>query len=102
MILTRRNIIGLLALSSAFFAVPAMAAPQVETMASQPVDAPYVQYAQSVISPSKAKSIAARAVPGAKFVDITRSGDQYRVRMLRKDGQVVDVLIDATTGRVLN
>ena len=100
-----------LALTTA--AVPASAAPSlVSSMTSGPfaaeaspsstVNAPYERYAQNAISPSKAKSIAASRVPGAKFVDISRSGGQYRVRMLRKDGRVVDVLIDATTGRVLN
>ena len=62
----------------------------------------YVRYAQKAISASQAKSIAAKRVRGAKFVDISRSGGKYRVRMLRKDGRVVDVLIDAATGRVLN
>jgi uncharacterized membrane protein YkoI len=60
------------------------------------------RYVQNTISPSKAKAIAAQRVPGAKFVDISRSGGQYRVRMLQKNGKVIDVLIDAATGRVLN
>ena len=107
--------IGLLALAGTVIAAPAYAAPHNSTHhavqnAVQTHAAPhamghamgYVQYAQKAISPSKAKSIAARRVPGAKFVDISRSGGQYRVRMLRKDGRVVDVLIDAATGRVLN
>lgn len=61
-----------------------------------------VYHAQGTISPSQAKSIAAKRVKGAKFVDISRSGGTYRVRMLRKDGRVIDVMIDAATGRVLN
>ena len=103
--------IGLLALAGTVIAAPAYAAPHnsthhavqnaVQTHAASHAMG-YVQYAQKAISPSKAKSIAARRVPGAKFVDISRSGGQYRVRMLRKDGRVVDVLIDAATGRVLN
>lgn len=60
-----------------------------------------IYHAQGTISPSKAKSIAAKHVKGAKFVDISRSGGTYRVRMLRKDGRVIDVMIDAATGRVL-
>lgn len=110
MTFTRRHIIGLLALVGAASALPAQAAVLPAQGAVMPVSAAtpaaqsqsYEQYAQNMISPSKAKSIAARRVPGAKFVDISRSGGQYRVRMLRKDGRVVDVLIDATTGRVLN
>jgi len=82
MTLFRRHIIALLALIGTASALPAHGA--------------------VVPVPSKAKSIAAQRVPGAKFVDISRSGGQYRVRMLRKDGRVVDVLIDAATGRVLN
>lgn len=60
-----------------------------------------IQSAQSRITPSEAKAIARRHVPGAKFNDISRKGNVYRVRLL-KDGRVVDVLVDATTGRVLN
>lgn len=110
---TRRHIIGLLALAGTVIAVPAYAAPhQKGPHAMQVRSAPqaqavtrgmgYVRYAQKAISASQAKSIAAKRVPGAKFVDISRAGARYRVRMLRKDGRVVDVLIDAATGRVLN
>ena len=113
MTFTRRHIIGFLALTGTVFAAPAYAAPHKHTAHSlRGHDAPraqfemrgmgYAKYAQKTISPSKAKSIAAKRVPGAKFVDISRSGDRYRVRMLAKDGRVVDVLIDAATGRVLN
>ena len=113
MTLTRRHIIGLLALAGTVIAAPAYAAPHHSgphavraNSAAHAHSAPramgYVRYAQKAISPSKAKSIAAKRVRGAKFVDISRSGGKYRVRMLRKDGRVVDVLIDAATGRVLN
>ena len=110
---TRRHIIGLLALSGAIIAAPAHAAPHhAGPHGARAHSAPqahsamrsmgYVRYAQKAISASQAKSIAAKRVRGAKFVDISRSGGKYRVRMLRKDGRVVDVLIDAATGRVLN
>jgi len=56
--------------------------------------------AQRSISPAEAKSIARRKVPGGKFVDISRRGDTYRVRVIAKSGKVVDVFIDANTGRV--
>lgn len=100
----RRHIIGLAVLFGASLVMPAYAAATISPISSPMAQttSPYVQYAQSTISPSKAKAIAARRVPGAKFVDISRSGGKYSVRMLRKDGRVVDVLIDATTGRVLN
>ena len=57
--------------------------------------------AQASISASKAKAIARSRVPGSKYVDMSRRGNVYKVRV-KKDGRVIDVLIDATTGRVLN
>lgn len=56
--------------------------------------------AQRSISPAEAKSIARKRVPGGEVVDISRRGDTYRVRVIAKSGKVVDVLIDANTGRV--
>lgn len=56
--------------------------------------------AQRSITPAEAKSIARKKVPGGKVVDIKRRGDTYSVRVIKKSGQVVDVLIDANTGRV--
>jgi len=109
MTILRKHIIGVAALIGAAIAMPAHAAPSSlnTVLSASPLlsvenSASYVQYAQNLISPSKAKAIAAQRVRGAKFVDISRSGRKYRVRMLRKDGRVVDVFIDATTGRVLN
>lgn len=58
------------------------------------------QWAQRKISASEAKSIALRRVPGAEVVDIDLKGNTYRVRLIRRDGRVVDVFIDAATGRV--
>lgn len=60
------------------------------------------KWAQRRISASDAKAIARRRVPGAEVVDISLQGDTWRVRLIRKDGRVVDVSIDATTGRVRN
>jgi len=57
-------------------------------------------WAQRKISASEAKSIAKRRAGGGEVVDISRNGNTYRVRVIRKDGRVVDVFIDATTGRV--
>ena len=61
---------------------------------------PVVLEAQRSISPAEAKSIARKRVPGGEVVDISRRGDTYRVRVIAKSGKVVDVLIDANTGRV--
>ena len=58
------------------------------------------QWAQRKISASEAKSIAMRRVPGAEVVDIDLQGNTYKVRLIRRDGRVVDVFIDAVTGRV--
>lgn len=57
------------------------------------------QWAQRKISASEAKSIAMRKVPGGEVVDISLKGNTYRVRVIRRDGRVVDVFIDAMTGR---
>ena len=59
-----------------------------------------VHQAQRSISPAEAKSIARKRVPGGQVVDISRRGDTYRVRVIAKSGKVVDVLIDANSGRV--
>jgi len=61
---------------------------------------PTLRYAQNAISPAQAKSIALGRVPGGEVVDINRRGDTYRVRVIARDGKVVDVYIDANSGRV--
>jgi uncharacterized membrane protein YkoI len=61
----------------------------------------FIRFAQSAVSASEAKAIARRTVPGSVYVDMSRKGDVYKVRV-KKDGRIVDVLIDANTGRVLN
>lgn len=60
----------------------------------------YPLLAQNKISPAEAKSIARRHVKGGEAVDISRNGNTYRVRVIAKNGKVVDVFIDANTGRV--
>lgn len=59
-----------------------------------------LRFAQVRITPSQAKAIALSRVPGGEVVDIRRSGDFYRVRVIARDGRVVDIVIDANTGRV--
>ncbi len=58
--------------------------------------------AESRISASQAKSAAQRRYPGAKFVNIKVVGNAYRVRLQQKNGRIVDVSVDARTGRVRN
>ena len=106
---TRRHIVlGLTAiLLAGATAMPATAKPakwKKTPYSTQSSFAPTVndtpRWAQRKISASEAKSIAKRRAGGGEVVDISRNGNTYRVRVIRKDGRVVDVLIDATTGRV--
>jgi uncharacterized membrane protein YkoI len=60
----------------------------------------YEQFAQKKISASQAKSIARSRVPGGEIVDISLRNNTYRVRVIAKNGRVVDIYIDASTGRV--
>jgi len=60
----------------------------------------YELWVQNKISAAQAKSIARRQVKGGEVVDISRNGGTYRVRVIAKNGRVVDVFIDANTGRV--
>lgn len=57
---------------------------------------------QRSVSASQAKAIALKRVKGGEVVDISRNGGVYRVRLIRNDGRVVDVFVDAQTGRVKN
>lgn len=57
--------------------------------------------AQRKISASQAKSAAMRRVRGAKFVNVQLVNQStYRVRLQQKNGRIVDVYVDAYTGRV--
>ncbi|MGB6230345.1 MAG: PepSY domain-containing protein, partial [Litorimonas sp.] len=58
-----------------------------------------LRFARRDISPSEAKAIALRRVPG-QVVDVRRMRGAYRVRIIRSDGRVVDVVVDAATGRI--
>ena len=59
-----------------------------------------VRFVQKTISPSEAKSIARKKVRDAKVIDLSSKKGAYKVRMQKKNGHVVDVYIDASTGRV--
>lgn len=58
------------------------------------------QAVQREISPREAKAIALARVPGGEVVDIRRTADAYRVRIIARDGRVVDIVVDAATGRI--
>lgn len=55
---------------------------------------------QREISAREAKAIALARVPGGEVVDIRRTADAYRVRIIARDGRVVDIVVDAATGRI--
>ncbi len=63
----------------------------------------YTRYAQNRrISASQAKAAAMRSRPGAQYVNVQLVDDNtYRVR-LKINGHVVNVYVDARTGRVKN
>lgn len=92
-------------------AATAMAAPQlplekagqtvsIETTRQASTAPFYLQYAQNRISASKAKSIALKQVNGGEYVDLRLVGNTYIVRVRAPGGRIVDIRIDATTGRV--
>lgn len=62
--------------------------------------APTLDYVQRQITAREAKAIALSRFPGGEVVDIRRTGDAYRVRVIARDGRVVDVVVDANTGRI--
>ena len=72
---------------------------KVQQIYTVPVNA-YPLFVQNSISPAQAKAIARKRVKGGEVVDIARNGATYRVRVIAKNGKVVDVFIDANTGRV--
>lgn len=82
-----------------------MAAPQLPVQkadlssAAASQSSTYVKFAQNRISASKAKSIALAQVRGGEYLDLRLVGNTYIVR-IRSQGRIVDVRIDATTGRV--
>jgi len=59
-----------------------------------------IQLVQKKISASKAKKIARSRVKKGEVVDVSLHKNTYKVRLIAKNGRVVDVLIDASTGRV--
>ena len=104
----RSVLIGLSALFMS--AAPAMAMPEITVKSLNnndyniSIDDSLVQetlkVAQSQISPAQAKSIALSRVKGGQYVDLRRSGNTYIVRVRAPGGRVVDIKVDATTGRV--
>ena len=95
--LTKRHIFTAIAAGMLSLSVLFSGAPNAQ---AQSFDGRVIYEAQRSVSPSEAKAIARKRVPGGEVVDIKRRGDTYRVRVIEKSGKVVDVLIDANTGRV--
>lgn len=72
---------------------------QANRMSEASTISPY-NYAQRQITAREARAIALARVPGGEVVDIRRTADTYRVRIIARDGRVVDIVVDANTGRV--
>lgn len=60
----------------------------------------FAKIAQNRISASQAKSIALSRVRGGEYVDLRLVGNTYIVRVRAPGGRIVDIRIDARTGRV--
>lgn len=113
--LNLRHIGMVAAIAAAGFVLPASASADQARYTDRPVvsrtltpvapaytprtSSPY-QYAQSRISYAQAKSIALRSRPGSKYIGMRLNGDVYVVRLETARGRVVDVRVDATTGRI--
>ncbi len=58
-------------------------------------------YAKAAISKQMAAGIAQQYVPG-RVLKVTFNGSVYRVKIVSRSGDVVNVLVDANTGQILN
>ena len=58
-------------------------------------------YAKAAISKQMAAGIAQQYVPG-RVLKVTFDGSVYRVKIVSRSGDVVNVLVDANTGQILN
>ena len=63
--------------------------------------APRRSASEGGVSAAQAKNIARQQVPGGEVVDVSRNGSVYRVRIVAGSGRVVDVSVDARSGRVV-
>lgn len=78
--------------------------PNWQAQRSNSVRSLYVQnQSQRKISASRAKSAAMNRYRDAKFINVKLINQStYRVRLQQKNGRIVDVYVDAYTGRVKN
>jgi len=99
--MTRLTLISALLLA-VFVSAPASAAipPTAHVEAAPVASTPFEQLVQREISAREAKAIALGRVPGGEVVDIRRTSDAYRVRIIARDGRVIDIIVDAATGRI--
>ena len=96
-----RMIMILAALLLVFTAGTADAAPKgVSQDRVRPASEAAWHMVQRQITPQEARAIALSRVPGGEVVDIRRTSNAYRVRIIARNGQVVDIIVDATTGRI--
>ncbi|GHB01120.1 hypothetical protein GCM10009069_24910 [Algimonas arctica] len=99
--MTRKTLISAAVLVALMSAPASAAIPQGEAVnTASPLNAQSWQLVQREISAREAKAIALARVPGGEVVDIRRTSDAYRVRIIARDGRVVDIIVDAATGRI--
>ena len=98
--MTRSTFISGLILAALLSAPASAAIPQWGQSATSASSSAAYQLVQREISPREAKAIALARVPGGEVLDIRRTSDAYRVRIIARDGRVVDIVVDAVTGRV--
>jgi len=98
--MTRSTFISGLILAALLSAPASAAIPQWGQTAESASSSAAYQLVQREISPREAKAIALARVPGGEVLDIRRTSDAYRVRIIARDGRVVDIVVDAVTGRV--
>ena len=92
--------IVIIALVSFTFATFAEATPLRKHKSEHRSYGTHQKVAQKRITASQAKSIARQRVRDAQVIDVMLNGNVYKVRMQKKNGRVVDINVDATTGRV--
>lgn len=84
---------------TAYRTQPAVTQTHVRVQQPMPRRAQPRRFAQAKISYAQAKSIALRRHPGATYVNMQLRGNTYHVRLRGRGGQIIDVSVDAVTGR---
>lgn len=78
---------------------PSVERVQIEEVSINSIDE-RTYFVQNHISAAKAKSIALSRVRGGTYVNLSKKGNTYIVRVRDQNGRLIDIKIDAITGRV--